>query len=866
MEEDTGIPPAPAASVATYQEHQLYRELEQKFQQEGLEAGQHYYLINRKWQIEWLQWVGHNSTRSPSMGCSPDPDVDMDGLGSPSGRNRSSFTKERPGPIDNAVLLEAPSSQGRLRRNILEKTDYEIISKELWDLLFSWYGGGPPIKRRANEQSGGTVMVELFHLTVNLYLSSDPLQPTTMIESKMTTVAVFKRRACEELGVDFDKVRIWDYFNKKRFANLEEKMDKSLDDCRIFEDNDILLELQNEDGTWPSLPDEQPRASYSGGSFWTSQSDNADDVPTLGTPLRKGAVGLRNLGNTCFMNSSLQCLSNVPELRDFFVSDKYKPLMNPGAFKTKGKLAESFSKLLSQMWGESTIEVAPRNFKWQIGQFAEQFAGYGQQDSMEFVEYLLDGLKEDVNKVREKPYVEIKEADGREDVVVAEERKIAYQMRNNSFIDDLFMGLFKSTVTCPSSTCGRVSVTFDPFLSVKLSLSSAVEDRTTSFEVTVVPRASSASSIRRHKASVMKFGNVGDIIDAVAKEAGFDPKDCILTEIFSKKIYKFFELTDAVDSIRSNDILVLYELEDAAAFQVSSEHRCGDKCGVVIQHRQQRSMNSHQELLGIPLITCVNKRIEARELIDDVKLEVERRIGQFNDASWKLYRTSDRHNIERCRDCIKPDDGHLTFESRQYLVVEWDDSAVVPEALSRLLEGITGGSSGSTGSAVGRAGSVELGTCFQMFTETDKLSAMDAWYCNRCKELREAYKKMEFWTLPPVLVLQLKRFTYTQFSRDRLDTAVVYPLEGLDLGPHVLHDDGESQLFDLLSVSKHMGGLGGGHYVAYARSSEDGCWYYYDDTSVSKVRPEDVASQQVGAYVLFYLRRSHRPTTWGAPA
>ena len=157
----------------------------------------------------------------------------------------------------------------------------------------------------------------------------------------------------------------------------------------------------------------------------------------------------------------------------------------------------------------------------QVGQFAEQFSGYGQQDSMELIEYVLDGLKEelsvkiligvhpisryfgcflalftylsgllghvfeafltcrqDCNEIHgPKPYIELKEADGRADQEVAAEALAAYHARSKSRVDDLFVGLFKSVVRCPDGHCSRSSVTFDPFLSAKLSLSSSAEQR-----------------------------------------------------------------------------------------------------------------------------------------------------------------------------------------------------------------------------------------------------------------------------------------------------------------------------------------------------------------------------------------------------
>merc|ERR1711974_371560 len=170
------------------------------------------------------------------------------------------------------------------------------------------------------------------------------------------------------------------------------------------------------------------------------------------------------------------------------------------------------------------------------------------------------------------------------------------------------------------------------------------------------------------------------------------------------------------------------------------------------------------------------------------------------------------------------------------------------------------------GSALRQDGEQELSTLLKMFVEEEKLGADDAWYCNKCKEHKEAYKKLEFHRTPPVLVLQLKRFQFTRWSRERLNTPVNFPLEGLDLAPYCTESslcgenaDASKTTYDLVGLCKHIGSLGGGHYVAYCRSSEDGEWYNFDDGSVRRVPRQEVQDDKVGAYVLFYMRRDHRP-------
>ena len=68
---------------------------------------------------------------------------------------------------------------------------------------------------------------------------------------------------------------------------------------------------------------------------------------------RKRATGLGNLGNTCFMNSTLQCLAHTPPLRHYFLSGQYKNDLNvDNPLGTGGELAKEFANLLSEMWLE----------------------------------------------------------------------------------------------------------------------------------------------------------------------------------------------------------------------------------------------------------------------------------------------------------------------------------------------------------------------------------------------------------------------------------------------------------------------------------------------------------------------------------
>ncbi|KAJ9455835.1 putative ubiquitin carboxyl-terminal hydrolase 11 [Diplonema papillatum] len=184
---------------------------------------------------------------------------------------------------------------------------------------------------------------------------------------------------------------------------------------------------------------------------------------------KPGTCGLKNLGNTCYMNSALQCLSATVRLRQFFISGKYRAHVNTeNKLGTKGKLVEAFAELMRQMWQTSSTSYAPGSFKKELGKCNEQFAGWGQEDSQEFVSFLLDRMHEDLNKVSKKHYVELKDPPNFTEEQLARMWWEYHLKQNLSFVVSLFHGQLRSIVTCLS--CGHVSKAFDPMMYLSLPL------------------------------------------------------------------------------------------------------------------------------------------------------------------------------------------------------------------------------------------------------------------------------------------------------------------------------------------------------------------------------------------------------------
>uniref|UniRef100_A0A8D0G081 Ubiquitin carboxyl-terminal hydrolase n=1 Tax=Strix occidentalis caurina TaxID=311401 RepID=A0A8D0G081_STROC len=164
-----------------------------------------------------------------------------------------------------------------------------------------------------------------------------------------------------------------------------------------------------------------------------------------------GFTGLVNLGNTCFMNSVIQSLSNTRELRDYFHDRSFELEINcNNPLGTGGRLAIGFAMLLRALWKGTHHAFQPSKLK--VGPQASQFTGYAQHDAQEFMAFLLDGLHEDLNRIQNKPYTETVDSDGRPDEVRMFLHKST--MRNDSFIVDLFQGQYKSKLVCP--VCSKV--------------------------------------------------------------------------------------------------------------------------------------------------------------------------------------------------------------------------------------------------------------------------------------------------------------------------------------------------------------------------------------------------------------------------
>lgn len=876
----------------------------------NLKEGNLYYVLSNRWYMDWLRYTGQD-TGDNMFGHFIGP-LSCNGVD-------SKTPIRRPGQIDNShLLLDGSDVDGidlDMHRTLEERRDYVLVPQEIWKKFHDWYKGGPALPRKliSHGVAHKSYSVEVYPLSLKLTDSRDDKKYIIRISKKESVRALYNK-VCSLLDLDPEKVGIWDNFNGRKHKLLTVS-DEDLEEACLQIDQDILLEVQSEgfhssrsgmDSTGNELalvavdppststsiaggPAVSNSNGYSSGFGYNIIKGNglnlpfttADDGNDILSSVKKcgggGLAGLQNLGNTCFMNSALQCLIHTPPLVEYFLQDYTEEINKQNPLGLHGELAIAFGELLRKIWSSGRAPIAPRAFKGKLARFAPQFSGYNQHDSQELLAFLLDGLHEDLNRVKKKPYIQAKDANGRPDWKVANECWQNHKARNDSVIVDVCQGQYKSTLVCPS--CSKISVTFDPFMYLSLPLPSTV---TRSMTITVLYGDGGALPMP-FTVSVLKHGCVKDLIQALSD----GPDGCclksdeklLLAEVDDHHIHRYLDNPyEQLSSIKDDDHIVAYRVPKVPEKLTRLEiiFRSKQKCMSDI------SNGADSELLGTPLVSCFADGLltgaDIQPLAHKMLVPLMRTTSaspsnqvQTNAASGDAMELEEAFNgdsspfhlwltDEKGTSC-HPIDNARVFEQGQTVrvLLEWSDrvrelyDVSYIENLPEVYK--------TTGyiAKKNKHEAVSLFSCLEAFLKEEPLGPDDMWYCPACKEHRQATKKLDLWRLPEILVFHLKRFSYSRYLKNKLDTFVNFPVRNLDISKYVMSKDDppQSHVYELYAISNHYGGLGGGHYSAYAKLEGDK-WYHFDDSHVSSVSEDEIKTS--AAYVLFY-RRVEKPVS-----
>ncbi|KAH9675227.1 ubiquitin carboxyl-terminal hydrolase 5 [Citrus sinensis] len=919
-------------------------------------------LIHRYIEIETLDVKYKWASSWKNISCLVNPNNTGDGSSLLEHFNSAgSSASKRPSGIDNSDLVndataEDPGAGPEIVDTLLEGRDYILLPQEVWNQLHSWYGGGPTLARKVI--SSGLSQTEL---AVEVYPLR--LQLLVMPRGECSTIRISK------------KICIWDYYGHRKHALMND-MDRTLDDANIQMDQDILVEvLDNVNGTncKSSIQDngfaekkassvlvEPSKSSLSIAGGWSASkgtsrnhsseistspnlasardSDNtlgSSGVTTRGASV--GLTGLLNLGNTCFMNSAIQCLVHTPEFARYFREDYRREINWQNPLGMVGELAVAFGELLRKLWAPGRTPVAPRPFKTKLARFAPQFSGYNQHDSQELLAFLLDGLHEDLNRVKHKPYIKSKDADGRPDEEVADEYWANHIARNDSIIVDVCQkdwsyvaeyahesyfhspmanvhvaGLLEKPQCCcyyynivvfvagPAASgvaliinrrpIDLLSVTFDPFMYLSLPLQA-----TTTRTMTVTVFTSDGSALpSTYTVTVPKHGRCRDLIQVLGNICSLKQSEELkVAEMQNHSIQRFLDdPLISLSTIKDDDHLAAYRVPKLVKKAVFLQliHRLQE------QEPRAAQTTSQWKAYGTPLVSSISRddvissgKIQStvqRMLSPFLKKESLMHADSFDpssmvttvDPSGEAHSNSSSNIAKEDASSSKAvtlpnlplqlvDESNVCFD----LSVEGDKTIRIPSSSTSIvvyvdwsqkllekynthfLENLPEVFKNGPVTKKARTEPLSLYTCLEAFLREEPLVPEDMWYCPQCKERRQASKKLDLWRLPEVLVIHLKRFSYSRSMKHKLETFVNFPIHDFNLTKYVANkNSSRRQLYELYALTNHYGGMGSGHYTAHIKLLDENRWYNFDDSHISPINEDDVKS--AAAYVLFYRR------------
>ncbi|KAJ3674554.1 hypothetical protein LUZ60_005170 [Juncus effusus] len=751
-----------------------------------------------------------------------------------------------------------------LQRDIVEEgidvshRSYALIASDVCAQALKWYNESQETKEKNSLIDGS---IDVYPLALRVSVTRERSTLTLKITRKDNNVEIHKRSS-KIFAADSNPVRIWDFSGQINLILMNEW--NSLPQSNQQTDQEILLHVHVlEPITKPDSKKDEiiSTQNKTNGFFYENGSNQINDSDLFNGTFKQigsGLIGMENLGNTCYMNSALQCLVHTSKLVDYFLGDFTKEINLYNTLGTKGELALAFGDLLRRVWSQDKSPVAPRHFKSKISRFAPQFRGYSQHDSQELLAFLLDGLHEDLNRVREKPYFEAKDSEDRPDADVAEDHWSNHLARNNSVIVDFCQGQYKSTLVCP--VCNKVSVTFDPFMYLSLPIPSL---STRSITVSLFGTGPPA----QHTITVPKSADLKIFIHSLSTACSLnDDETLLLASVYNNRIIGYLENpSDSISIIRDGDRIVAYRM------QKDNKENSNSPVLVFVHQKLETIIGrvTRWKQFGAPLISRVPQTLTGTTirtaylktlnpfLLPDQSDPAICHSTEEEETSLQFYLTDERGQAQLSKLEQNDEIIHIGItQKRVYVLVSWHEKELgryefglmcnLPEVYK------------SNGIFSRRPQeSISLYSCLEAFLTEEPLGIEDMWYCPSCKEHRQALKKLDLWRLPEVLIIHLKRFSYCRFIKHKLDTSIDFPTHDFDLSKYISHSantdtDIISRRYRLYAISNHYGNMGGGHYTAHAYHEGENKWYNFDDRRVSSISEESVKTS--AAYVLFYRR------------
>ena len=159
-----------------------------------------------------------------------------------------------PGPVDNKPLFNDEGTD--IRDHMIDELDYALVPDEAWDMIVKMFGvseGQEPVKRKVVEHG-----MFVKHCKVEVYFIEFQLAENSSLEdikkkkfSKSDTLEHIQNVMRTEFNIGSDAdTRLWNKYSSNTYEQLN-RLDNTVQDAGLFSGQMIIIEVKNEDGTWP---------------------------------------------------------------------------------------------------------------------------------------------------------------------------------------------------------------------------------------------------------------------------------------------------------------------------------------------------------------------------------------------------------------------------------------------------------------------------------------------------------------------------------------------------------------------------------------------------------------------------------------
>ena len=549
-----------------------------------------------------------------------------------------------------------------------------------------------------------------------------------------------------------------------------------------------------------------------------------------------GIKGLVNFGNTCYLNSVLQCLVHLKPVKDYFLQDIVTAnIPDSQHHSLKMKPLQIFSNFVYHYYNSPQLLLSPYDLKTIVEKNSPGFIGYNQQDAHELLTVLLDVLNESSKPKRSPRQMApaISERDR------AEKEWQNHISLNDTIIARLFHGQIKNSTIC--TNCKAESAQFSPFTSIILQLPC---HKAMSPAFIFIP---SDPKLPRYSLRIKMFDKI------LTKETFGEA----LSQHLGRKVDVIYGIQGADNNVEwiespeqaHNKMLLVYEISDPNALymivklavnttkrisplkiiegpyliqipgQETSAQQVQEICNNFFRYLYEPTTNNFIAAEMSQLIPYIKDNSDAK---DNITVELSKSI--FSKSLKFKPIPECPHVAARVVTAIIQKTANLSWSKLMRQTVKNPSTGVKKE--------------------------VDL---YSLINEAASPSDItESWKCYSCGEFVKPKKAVKIWRLPPVLIFALKRFEGNKGNYKKNDIPVTYPNQ------LQLTDVNGKYTYQLSAVCEHGGRLGNGHYIAHAKI-DDKTWAEFNDDQAFRCTPE--SAHQPNAYMLFYTRDESSEST-----